>query len=365
MNLQNLTGTAKALVADDKGLLAMDESNPTCNKRFAKLDIPQTVEARRAYRELIVTTPGLGECISGAILYDETIRQQKKDGTPFLKVLTDAGIIPGIKVDTGAKDLAAHPGEKITEGLDGLRDRLKEYLQMGARFAKWRAVIAIGDGIPSRSCIQANAHALARYATLCQEVGLVPIVEPEVLMDGGHTLERCGEVTEDVLRTVFHQLNSQRVMLEGMILKPNMVLPGLTCPLQEEVKEVAIGEQQYQVRLTDRKQDELEDVQEVADATVRCLLRAVPAAVPGIAFLSGGQSAELASARLNAMNVRFKLRLPWALAFSFARAIQQPALEIWQGKEAHVSAAQQALVHRARCNRAARRGEYKATMERI
>jgi fructose-bisphosphate aldolase class I len=365
MNLQNLTGTAKALVADDKGLLAMDESNPTCNKRFAKLDIPQTVEARRAYRELIVTTPGLGECISGAILYDETIRQQKKDGTPFLKVLTDAGIIPGIKVDTGAKDLAAHPGEKITEGLDGLRDRLKEYLQMGARFAKWRAVIAIGDGIPSRSCIQANAHALARYATLCQEVGLVPIVEPEVLMDGGHTLERCGEVTEDVLRTVFHQLNSQRVMLEGMILKPNMVLPGLSCPLQEEVKEVAIGEQQYQVRLTDRKQDELEDVQEVADATVRCLLRAVPAAVPGIAFLSGGQSAELASARLNAMNVRFKLRLPWALAFSFARAIQQPALEIWQGKEAHVSAAQQALVHRARCNRAARRGEYNPTMERI
>jgi fructose-bisphosphate aldolase class I len=365
MNLQNLTGTAKALVADDKGLLAMDESNPTCNKRFAKLDIPQTVEARRAYRELIVTTPGLGECISGAILYDETIRQQKKDGTPFLKVLTDAGIIPGIKVDTGAKDLAAHPGEKITEGLDGLRDRLKEYLQMGARFAKWRAVIAIGDGIPSRSCIQANAHALARYATLCQEVGLVPIVEPEVLMDGGHTLERCGEVTEDVLRTVFHQLNSQRVMLEGMILKPNMVLPGLTCPLQEEVKEVAIGEQQYQVRLTDRKQDELEDVQEVADATVRCLLRAVPAAVPGIAFLSGGQSAELASARLNAMNVRFKLRLPWALAFSFARAIQQPALEIWQGKEAHVSAAQQALVHRARCDRAARRGEYNPTMERI
>jgi fructose-bisphosphate aldolase class I len=364
MNLQNLTGTAKALVADDKGLLAMDESNPTCNKRFAKLDIPQTVEARRAYRELIVTTPGLGECISGAILYDETIRQQKKDGTPFLKVLTDAGIIPGIKVDTGAKDLAAHPGEKITEGLDGLRDRLKEYLQMGARFAKWRAVIAIGDGIPSRSCIQANAHALARYATLCQEVGLVPIVEPEVLMDGGHTLERCGEVTEDVLRTVFHQLNSQRVMLEGMILKPNMVLPGLTCPLQEEVKEVAIGEQQYQVRLTDRKQDDLEDVQEVADATVRCLLRAVPAAVPGIAFLSGGQSAELASARLNAMNVRFKLRLPWALAFSFARAIQQPALEIWQGQEAHMLAAQQALVHRARCNRAARRGKYDAAMER-
>ena len=364
MSLQNLSDTAKALVADDKGLLAMDESNPTCNKRFAKLDIPQTVEARRAYREMIVTTPGLGECISGAILYDETIRQQKQDGTPFLKVLSDAGIIPGIKVDTGAKDLAAHPGEKITEGLDGLRDRLKEYLQMGARFAKWRAVFAIGDGIPSRSCIEANAHALARYATLCQEVGLVPVVEPEVLMDGGHTLERCGEVTEDVLRTVFHQLNSQRVMLEGMILKPNMVLPGLTCPRQKEVKEVAIGEQQYQVRLTDRQEDEVEDVDEVADATVRCLLRAVPAAVPGIAFLSGGQSAELASARLNAMNDRFKSRPPWDLAFSFARAIQQPALEIWKGEGAHVSAAQQALYHRARCNRAARRGEYTAAMER-
>ena len=230
MNLQNLTDTAKALVADDKGLLAMDESNPTCNKRFAKLGIPQTVEARRAYREMIVTTPGLGECISGAILYDETIRQQKKDGTPFLKVLTDAGIIPGIKVDTGAKDLAGHPGEKITEGLDGLRDRLKEYFQMGARFAKWRAVIAIGDGIPSRSCIEANAHALARYAALCQEAGLVPVVEPEVLMDGEHTLERCREVTEEALRTVFNQLNCQRVLLEGMILKPNMVLPGLTCP---------------------------------------------------------------------------------------------------------------------------------------
>ena len=339
MNAQELIDTAKALVADDKGLLAMDESNPTCNKRFAKLGIPQTEEARRAYRELIVTTPGLGESISGAILYDETIRQQKKDGTPFVKVITDAGIIPGIKVDTGAKDLAGHPGEKITEGLDGLRDRLAEYSQMGARFAKWRAVIAIGDGIPSRGCIEANAHALARYAALCQEAGLVPVVEPEVLMDGAHTLERCCEVTEEVLRTVFNQLYTQGVMLEGMILKPNMVLPGSTCPKQETVDEVA-------------------------DATVRCLLRSVPAAVPGIAFLSGGQSAELASARLNAMNVRFKSRLPWALAFSFARAIQQPALEIWQGQEANVSAAQQALHHRARCNRAARRGEYNAAMER-
>ena len=356
--------TAKALVADDKGLLAMDESNPTCNKRFAKLGIPQTVEARRAYREMIVTTPGLGECISGVILYDETIRQQKKDGTPFLQVLTDAGIIPGIKVDTGANDLAAHPGEKITEGLDGLRDRLAEYFQMGARFAKWRAVIAIGDGIPSRSCIEANAHALARYAALCQESGLVPVVEPEVLMDGDHTLEQCRAATEEVLRTVFNQLNSQRVMLEGMILKPNMVLPGFTCPPHQEVEEVAIGEQQFQVRLTDRQPEEMEDVDEVANITVKSLWRTVPAAVPGIAFLSGGQSAELASARLNTMNLRFNSRLPWALSFSFARAIQQPALEIWQGKEANVPAAQRALLHRARCNRAARRGEYTAAMER-
>jgi fructose-bisphosphate aldolase, class I len=338
MNTQLLIDTAKAMVADDKGLLAMDESNPTCNKRFAKLGIPQTVEARRAYREMIVTAPGLGECISGAILYDETIRQQKRDGTPFIKVITDAGIIPGIKVDTGAKDMAGHPGEKITEGLDGLRDRLKEYFQMGARFAKWRAVIAIGDGLPSRSALEANAHALARYAALCQEAGLVPIVEPEVLMDGGHTLERCGEVTEEVLRMVFRQLNFQRVMLEGMILKPNMVLPGLTCPTQASVDEVA-------------------------DITVKSLWRTVPAAVPGIAFLSGGQSAELASSRLNVMNLRFKSQLPWAVAFSFARAIQQPALEIWRGEEANMKGAQQALLHRARCNRAARRGEYTAAME--
>ena len=339
MNTQELIATARALVAGDKGLLAMDESNPTCNRRFAAQGIPQTEEARRAYRELIVTTPGLGESISGAILYDETIRQQKRDGTPFVKVIIDAGIIPGIKVDTGAKDLAAHPGEKITEGLDGLRARLVEYFQMGARFAKWRAVIAVGDGIPSRGCIEANAQALARYAALCQEAGLVPVVEPEVLMDGDHTMERCREVTEEVLRTVFTQLYAQRVMLEGMILKPNMVLPGSTCPTQDTVDAVA-------------------------DATVRCLLRAVPAAVPGIAFLSGGQSAELASARLNAMNVRFTSRLPWALAFSFARAIQQPALEIWRGQEANVWAAQQALNHRARCNRAARRGEYSVAMEK-
>jgi fructose-bisphosphate aldolase class I len=340
METQNLIKTAQALVANDKGILAMDESSPTIKKRFDQYGIPQTEESRRSYRELIITTPGLGEFISGVILFDETIRQQKKDGTPFVKVITDAGIIPGIKVDAGAKDMSGHPGEKMTEGLDGLRDRLAEYAQMGARFAKWRAVITIGEGIPSRSCIEANAHALARYAALCQEAGLVPIVEPEVLMDGGHTLERCFEVTEEVLRTVFHHLYNQGVLLEGMLLKPNMVVPGLTCTKQETVDEVA-------------------------DATVKCLKRAVPAAVPGIMFLSGGQSSELASARLNAMNERFKGKLPWDLSFSYGRAIQQPALEIWKGDEANVAAAQQALLHRSRCNHVARRGEYNEAMEKI
>jgi fructose-bisphosphate aldolase class I len=339
MKTQAILETAQALVAGDKGLLAMDESVPTCDKRFAALGIPQTDEARRAYREMIVTTPNLGRCISGAILFDQTIHQATKAGVPFVKVLLDAGIIPGIKVDAGAKDLAGHPSEKITEGLDGLRDRLASYAQMGARFAKWRAVIVPGDGIPSRGCIEANAQALARYAALCQEAGLVPVVEPEVLMDGDHTMARCAEITEEVLRAVFEQLHLQRVTLEGMILKPNMVVPGLACSTQPTVDEVA-------------------------DATVNCLLRTVPAAVPGIAFLSGGQPSELASARLNAMNVRFKTHLPWALAFSFARAIQQPALEIWLGEAANVPAAQQALFHRADCNRAARRGEYSAAMEK-
>ena len=339
MNTRELIDTAQALVANDKGLLAMDESNSTCNKRFAKQGIPQTEEARRAYRELIITTSRLGECISGAILYDETIRQKKKDGTPFIKAIIDAGIVPGIKVDTGAKDLAGHPGEKITEGLDGLRDRLKEYFQMGARFAKWRAVITVGDGIPSRGCIEANAHALARYAALCQEAGLVPVVEPEVLMEGDHTLDRCRELTEEVLRAVFAHLYIQRVRLEAMILKPNMVLPGLDCPEQEGVDETAA-------------------------ATIRSLLRVVPAAVPGVAFLSGGQSCELASARLNAMNARFKAHLPWAAAFSFARAIQQPAPRLPPGLSIAPAPAQQALYHRARCNRAARRGEYQAAMEK-
>ena len=333
MDAQKLMDTAGALVASDKGLLAMDESNPTCNKRFAALGIPQTEEYRRAYRELIVTTAGLSDCISGAILCDETIRQQMSGGTPFAKAITDVGIIPGIKVDAGAQEMPGHPGEKITEGLDGLRDRLVEYAQMGARFAKWRAVIALGDRIPSRGCIEANAQTLARYAALCQEAGLVPIVEPEVLMDGEHTLEQCFDVTREVLHTVFDQLYSQRVLLEGIILKPNMVLPGLNCPEQKTVDEVA-------------------------EATVRCLLQTVPAAVPGVAFLSGGQSGELASARLNAMHSRSTSRLPWALTFSFARAIQQPAMEIWRGEPANTLAAQHALFYQAKNNRAARRGEY-------
>jgi len=332
--------TAKALVIGDKGLLAMDESNVTCNKRFSLLGIPQNEETRCAYREMIVSTPGLNESISGAILYDETIRQQMKDGTPIVKALIDTGIIAGIKVDMGAKELAGHPGEKITEGLDGLRDRLKEYVQMGVRFAKWRAVITIGHGIPHLACIEANAHALARYAALCQEVGLVPIVEPEVLMEGDHSLQLCFEITEKVLRSVFNQLYIQEIILEGIILKPNMVLPGLSCSNQESLEKIA-------------------------DATVHCLLQSVPAAVPGIAFLSGGQSSELASARLNAMNVRFRSQLPWALSFSFARAIQQPALEIWQGKDSNVVKAQQALYHRAKCNQAARRGEYNTLLETI
>jgi fructose-bisphosphate aldolase class I len=331
---------AAALIADDKGLLAMDESTSTCNRRFARLDIPQTEAARRDYRELLVTTPGLGESISGAILYDETIRQKTLDGRSFVDVLRAAGIVVGIKVDTGAKPLARHPGETVTEGLDGLRARLGAYFEMGARFAKWRAVFTLGDGIPSPGCIVANAQALARYAALCQEAGLVPIVEPEVLMTGDHSLEVCRRATDDVIRGVFQQLHLQRVSLEGMILKPNMILPGLACAEQVTVEDAAA-------------------------VTVETLMRVVPAAVPGIAFLSGGQSAELASERLNAMRSRIAAPTPppWALSFSFGRAIQRPALEIWRGQPANVVAAQKALRHRASCNQAARRGEYDASME--
>lgn len=340
MDKQPLIATVCALMADNKGLLAMDESTPTSDKRFASLGIPATLDMRRAYRELIVTAPGLGESISGAILYEETLGQRTRAGVAFTDVLAAAGILVGIKVDMGAKPLALRAGEQVTEGLDGLRERLAGYAAQGARFAKWRAVIAIGDGLPSGAALAANAHALARYAALCQEAGIVPIVEPEVLMDGDHTLARCAEVTERALHAVFEQLYRQGVLAEGMLLKPNMVLPGLKCAQQDSVDDVA-------------------------DATVATLLRAVPAAVGGVAFLSGGQSAALASARLNAMQLRAAGRLPWPLAFSYARAIQQPALELWRGDDTKVAAAQRALVHRARCNRAARAGQYSAAMEGV
>ena len=338
MDARRLDETARSLLSGDRGLLAMDESTPTCNRRFAALGIAQTAEMRRAYRDMIVTTPGLGESIGGAILYDETIRQRTNAGVPFAQALQQAGIVPGIKVDAGSKPLAGFPGEEVTEGLDGLRERLAEYAGMGARFAKWRAVIRVGEGTPTHGGLLANAHALARYAALCQEAGLVPIVEPEVLMDGEHTLQRCREVTEETLHVVFAQLQALRVRLEGMLLKPNMVLPG------ED------GADQG-------------DTASIAAATVDALLRCVPAAVPGVAFLSGGQTAQLASERLNAMNATYAARLPWALTFSFARAIQQPAMEAWRGDPANVPAAQQALAHRAACNRAARRGRYDAARD--
>ncbi len=341
VNATALTETAAALMADGHGLLAMDESTGTCNRRFAAAGIPQTVEARRAWRELLVCTPGLARFISGAILFDETIHQHTTEGVAFVTVLRDAGIIPGIKVDLGAEPLAGHAGERVTEGLDGLRARLAAYVAAGARFAKWRAVIAIGAGLPTRACIAVNAQALARYAALCQEAMLVPIVEPEVLMDGDHSLQRCRDVTHETLLRTFDELDRQGVLLEGMILKPNMVVPGLACPIQ--VDDFA-----------------------VADATVTCLLRSVPGAVAGIAFLSGGQSGELASGRLAAMHrqpVSHASRRPWPLSFSFGRALQEPALAIWAGDEAHRVKAQAALLHRAACNGAAVRGAYDVAME--
>jgi fructose-bisphosphate aldolase class I len=341
MNATALMATADALMADGKGLLAMDESTGTCDRRFAAVGIPQTGEARRAWRELLVCTPGLNRFVSGAILFDETIHQRTTDGVPFVIVLRDAGIVPGIKVDLGAKPLAGHAGERVTEGLDGLRDRLATYVAKGARFAKWRAVITIGTGLPTRACIAANAQALARYAALCQEATLVPIVEPEVLMDGEHDIERCREVTRETLLRTFEELDRQGVLLEGMILKPNMVVPGLACPVQV-------------------------DANVVADETVHCLLRTVPAAVAGIAFLSGGQSGELATARLAAMHRDASSRMarrPWPLTFSFGRALQEPALGIWAGQEANRGAAQDALLHRAACNSAALLGTYGAALE--
>ncbi|NMM77314.1 fructose-bisphosphate aldolase [Acidovorax sp. SRB_14] len=338
--MTSLHATAQALVAAGKGLLAMDESIGTCTKRFASVGLAPSSETRRAYRELLVTTPGLGDYISGAILHEETLVQKTQNGTPLVQVLMAAGILPGIKVDQGTVDLAGLPAERATEGLDGLRERLKDYAAAGARFAKWRAVFTIGAGLPTAACIEANAHDLARYAALCQEAELVPIVEPEVLMEGSHTLARCQAVTDTVLHQVFDQLHTQGVVLEALVLKPNMVLPGLECSTPSSVDEVA-------------------------EATVACLRRAVPAAVAGIAFLSGGQSSELASARLNAMHLRRSGSAlpPWPLTFSFARALQQPALHLWASAPANRAAAQQALLHRARCNGAALRGAYDPGME--
>jgi fructose-bisphosphate aldolase, class I len=338
MDIPALQGTAKAMVAKAKGLLAMDESAPTIAKRFQKVGIEDNVDNRRAYRQLLLATPGLGEHVSGAILYDETIRQSTTDGIAFAKLMERQGIIPGIKVDKGVKDLPFHASEKVTEGLDGLRERLAEYRGMGARFAKWRATIAIGPGIPTAYCLEANAHALARYAALCQEAGIVPIVEPEVLIDGDHTLERCYDVTLATLRATFRQLGEHRVVFDGMVLKPSMVISGLAAAKRA-------------------------GIDQVADATVRCLKNSVPASVAGIAFLSGGQGHEEATAHLNAMNARHK-NLPWPLTFSYSRALQQPVLEIWRGNPANTGAAQKELLKRARFNALAAAGGYKPEMER-
>jgi len=336
MKNENLESVARKLVAPGKGILAADESSGTIEKRLKSISVSSTEENRRAYREILFTTTGAGEFISGVILFDETIRQKTRDGRTFVEALEQQGIIPGIKVDKGAKAMANFPGEKITEGLDGLRDRLAEYRKLGARFAKWRAVITIGDKIPTRTCIASNAEALARYAALCQEGELVPIVEPEVLMDGTHTIERYFEVTEQTLRKVFDALAAHRVALEGMLLKPNMILSGKECPQQASVEEVA-------------------------QATVRCMKRVVPAAVPGLVFLSGGQTDQQATEHLNAMN-RME-GLPWQLSFSYGRALQAPVLKTWKGDAANVKQAQQAFHHRAWCNSKARFGEYTEEME--
>jgi fructose-bisphosphate aldolase, class I len=334
---QDLESIAVTLVADGKGILAADESVGTATRRFDPLGIQSTEQSRRAYREMLFTAPGAAEFISGAILYDETIRQKSSGGTPLAQILSSQGIVPGIKVDTGAEPLAGSPEETVTEGLDGLRDRLAEYHGMGARFAKWRAVIRITENLPSEACVSANAHALARYAALCQEQRLVPIVEPEVLMNGAHAIERCEEVTGMVLHAVFHALFEQGVSLESMLLKPSMVIAGKDCSRQASV-------------------------QEVATATLRCLRRNVPAAVPGIVFLSGGQKDRLATAHLNAIN-RLPGPKPWKLSFSYGRALQDAALEAWHGRDENLNAGQHAFLHRARCNGAATRGEYTDDME--
>lgn len=337
MTSRDLESVALALVADGKGILAADETTPTLTRRFDALGIRSTEQSRRSYREMLFSAPGTAEFISGAILYDETIRQKSSGGTPLAEVLALRSILPGIKVDTGAKPLAGSPGESVTEGLDGLRDRLAEYHTMGARFAKWRAVIRVTDALPSSACVSANAHALGRYAALCQEQRLVPIVEPEVLMDGSHTIERCEEVTGGVLHSVFHALFEQGVALEAMLLKPNMVVAGKQCPRQPSIAEVAT-------------------------ATLRCLRRHVPAAVPGIVFLSGGQGAREATQHLNAIN-RLPGPKPWKISFSYGRALQDPALEAWRGRDEDLAAGQRAFYRRASCNGAACVGRYADEME--
>jgi fructose-bisphosphate aldolase class I len=335
-NTQELETVARALVAKGKGILAADESLGTIKRRFDTINIESNEDNRRAYREMLFTTKGIEEAISGVILFDETLRTKASDGTPFPQLLKKKGIIPGIKVDKGTIDLPNFPGEVVTEGLDGLRGRLKEYKDLGAQFAKWRAVISIGDGIPTYTCLAANAHALGRYAALCQEAGIVPIVEPEVLLDGSHTIERSEEVTTHTLKVTFSELFLQRVYFEGMILKPSMVVPG-------------------------KNSGQKASVQEVAERTVRCLKRTVPAAVPGIAFLSGGQSPESATEHLNAINQMGPL--PWQVTFSYARALQDPALKAWKGQAGNVAAAQKIFYHRAKLNSAARSGGYKKEVE--
>ena len=333
-----LEQTANAMVADGKGILAADESTGTIKKRFDSIGADCTEDNRRDYREMLFrATDAMTNCISGVILYDETLRQNAKDGTPLAKIISDCGSIPGIKVDTGAKDLAGCPGEKVTEGLDGLRERFAEYYDLGARFAKWRAVITIGDGIPSRACIETNAHALARYAALAQEANIVPIVEPEVIMDGAHDIERCFDVTEAALNALYDELYVQRVLLEGTILKPNMVVSGTENKTQA-------------------------GVEQVAEMTVKCLKRTVPSSVPGICFLSGGQSDEDATAHLSAMNAMFDM--PWKLSFSYGRALQAAALKAWGGKAENETAAQAAFTHRAKMNSLAATGQWNTGLEK-
>jgi fructose-bisphosphate aldolase class I len=335
MDVQELNAIARSIVAEHKGVLAADESTGTIEKRFDSIGVESTEENRRAYRNLLFTTPGFEEYVGGVILYDETIRQSSDDGTPFAELLAAKGVVPGIKVDTGAKDLAGHPAEKVTEGLDGLRGRFAEYHELGARFSKWRAVITIGEGIPTDACLHVNAHALARYAALSQEAGIVPIVEPEVLMDADNTIERCHEVTSRTLELVFRELDRQGVVLEGMLLKPNMVIAGKQCPTQ------AAPEQ-------------------VAEQTIDCFLRRVPAMVPGIVFLSGGQSEVEATENLNAIN---QLGGPWPLSFSYGRALQSSALAAWGGEADNVEAGQAAYLHRARMNALAVAGDWNAGVE--